>query len=71
MPERTAHRWLVADDKAIAGTAPVAHAHVNSLGRYELNRQPPPTGQLRPLRIIDQADRDIRTPPLGVNGDKH
>lgn len=62
---------LIADDAAIAGVAPVAHAHVNSLGRYELNRQPPPAGQLRPLRMVDDADRAIPTPPLGVNGDKH
>ena len=32
---------VVADD-AVARVAPVAHAHVNSLGRYDLNRQPPP-----------------------------
>lgn len=31
---------LVADDRALAGVAPVTHAHINSLGRYELNRQP-------------------------------
>ena len=31
----------VADNDAIAGVAPVAYAHVNSLGRYDLNRQPP------------------------------
>jgi hypothetical protein len=53
---------------AIAGVALVAHAQVNSLGRYELNRQPPPAGQLRPLRLAD--DLDV-VGPLGVIGDKH
>ncbi len=62
---------LIADDKAIAGVAPVTHAHVNSLGRYELNREPPPVGQLRPLRMVDDADRGVPTPSLGVSGDKH
>ncbi len=63
---------LVADDDAIARVTPVAHAHVNSLGRYELNRQPPPPGHLRPLRTVDDADdREIPTAPLGVSGDKH
>jgi TnpA family transposase len=61
----------LADDTAIAGVAPVAHAHVDSLGRYELNRQPPPAGQLRPLRLLDDIDRAGPTPPLGVSGDKH
>jgi hypothetical protein len=32
---------------------------------------PCPAGQLRALRIVDDADRGIPTPPLGVNGDKH
>ncbi len=63
---------LIADEEAIAGVvAPVTHGHVNSLGRYDLNRQPPPAGQLRPLRVVDDVDRGIPTPPLGVNGDKH
>ena len=62
---------LAADDAAIAGVGPVAHAHVNSLGRYELNRQPPPAGQLRPLRAVEDIDRVGPTPPLGVSGDKH
>jgi TnpA family transposase len=47
-------------------------AHVNSLGRYDLHRQPPPAGHLRPLRRFDDAsDRAVLTPPLGVSGDKH
>ena len=63
---------VVADEDALARVAPVAHAHVNSLGRYDLNRQPPPRGQLRPLRPADHdADRAVPTPPLGVSGDKH
>lgn len=62
---------VVALDAAIAGAAPVAHAHVNSLRRYELNRQPSPAGQLRPLRKVKDLDRGIPTSPLGVNGDKH
>jgi len=67
----TAKPDLVADDQALARVTPVAHAHVNSLGRYELNRQPPPPGQLRPLRMIDDADPRTPTSPLGVSGDKH
>ena len=55
----------VADNDAIAGVAPVAHAHVNSLGRYDLNRQPPAAGQLRPLRLVEDIDRVGPTPPLG------
>jgi hypothetical protein len=52
---------VVADEDALARVAPVTHAHVNTLGRYELNRQPPPRGQLRPLRPADQdADRAVR-----------
>jgi len=62
---------LVADDRALAGVAPVTHAHVNSLGRYELNRQPPAAGQLRPLRLAGEIDRAVPTSPLGVSGDKH
>ncbi|MGA2013502.1 MAG: Tn3 family transposase [Solirubrobacteraceae bacterium] len=63
---------VVADEDALARVAPVTHAHVNSLGRYDLNRQPPPRGQLRPLRPADHdADSAVPTPPLGVSGDKH
>ena len=63
---------VLADDAAIAGVAPLAHAHVNSLGRYELNRKPPPVGALRPLRHAEDDDQlPGLTPPLGVNGDKH
>jgi TnpA family transposase len=63
---------VLADDTAIAGIAPIAYAHVNTLGRYELNRQPPPTGQLRPLRLGEHDEQlPGLTPPLGVNGDKH
>jgi hypothetical protein len=66
------HPDVIADDDVLARVAPVTHAHVNSLGRYELSRQPPPSGQLRPLR---QGDDDtgpaVPTPPLGVSGDKH
>ncbi len=38
----TAQPDVVAAENALARLAPVTHAHVNSLGRYELNRQPPP-----------------------------
>jgi TnpA family transposase len=62
---------VVADDQALSRVAPVTHAHVNSLGRYELGRQPPAAGQLRPLRQRDSDDRAVPTPPLGVSGDKH
>jgi TnpA family transposase len=62
---------LVADDTAIAGVSPIAHAHVNTLGRYDFNRQPPPPGQLRPLRENHDAGPAGLTPPLGVSGDKH
>jgi len=62
---------VVADEAAISGVAPVTHAHVNTLGRYELHRQPPPAGQLRPLRQSDENDGVIPAPPLGVSGDKH
>jgi len=62
---------VVADDAAIAGVAPVTHAHVNTLGRYDLNRRPPISG-LRPLRRVDpDLERGVPTPPLGVSGDKH
>jgi len=67
----TPHRGQPRRVAAIAGVAPVTHAHVNSLGRYELNRQPPPAGQLRPLRHITDDNAALPTPPLGVNGDKH
>jgi len=46
-------------------------AHINSLGRYELNRQPPPAGQLRPLRQSNADDQVVPSPPLGVSDDKH
>ena len=59
---------LVADDAAIAGVAPVAHTHVNSLGRYELDRQPPPAGQLRPLRVVEDIDRLSRGRPENCVG---
>jgi hypothetical protein len=57
---------------AVARVAPVAHAHVNSLGRYDLHRQPPPTGHLRPLRRADEHSEGVLpSPPLGVSGDKY
>ncbi|MDQ6778112.1 MAG: Tn3 family transposase [Actinomycetota bacterium] len=62
---------IVADDQALSRVAPVTHAHVNSLGRYDLDRQPPPPGELRPLRLVDEDDRATPTPPLGMSGDKH
>jgi hypothetical protein len=63
---------VVADEAAVARVAPVAHTHVYSLGRYEIHRQPPPAGRLRPLRRADEAsDRAVLTRPLGVSGDKH
>jgi hypothetical protein len=63
---------VVADESAVARVAPVAHAHFNSLSRYDLHRQPPPAGHLRPLRRadVDDARRGL-TPPLGVSGDKY
>jgi hypothetical protein len=52
-------------------TASIDHAHVNSLGRYDLHRQPP-EGRLRPLRrVVNDDDPDVLTSPLGVSGDKH
>ena len=39
---------VVAHDEALSRVAPVTHAHVNSLGRYELDRQPPPPGPTPP-----------------------
>jgi uncharacterized protein DUF4158 len=69
---RAQTRNVVADETALARVAPVTHAHVNSLGRYDLNRQPPPVGHLRPLRHVEQDNgRGVPTPPLGVSGDKH
>jgi hypothetical protein len=63
---------VVADETALARVAPVTHAHVNSLGRYDLHRQPPRAGHLRPLRVVgDDTDRTVLTPPLGVSGDKY
>jgi hypothetical protein len=63
---------VVADETALARVAPVTHAHVNSLGRYDLHRQPPPGGHLRPLRRADEdSERAVLTRPLGVSGDKH
>ncbi|MCA1678061.1 MAG: transposase, partial [Actinobacteria bacterium] len=65
-------RDVVADETAVARVAPVAHAHVNSLGRYDLHRQPPPAGHLRPLRRADEdTEGTLPSPPLGVSGDKH
>jgi len=63
---------VFADETAVARVAPVTHAHVNSLGRYDLHRQPPPARHLRPLRrLADASNRAVLTPPLGVSGDKH
>lgn len=62
---------VVADEQAVSRVAPVAHAHVNSLGRYELHRQPPPAGRLRPLRETSDDRPATPTPPQGVSGDKH
>jgi hypothetical protein len=63
---------VVADESAVARVAPVAHAHVNSLGRYDLHRQPPSAGHLRPLRRADEdSEPALPSPPLGVSGDKH
>ena len=63
---------VVRDETAVARVAPVACAHVNSLGRYDLHRQPPPAGHLRPLRRVQEVnERAVLTPPLGVSGDKH
>ena len=62
---------VVADERAIARVAPVAHAHVNSLGRYELHRKPPPAGELRPLRTTNNDRPATPTPPQGISGDKH
>lgn len=62
---------LVVDD-TLARQAPVSHAHINSLGRYDLSRQPPPEGRLRPLRrVLDETNQTIPSSPLGVSGDKH
>jgi hypothetical protein len=59
---------VVADEDALARVAPVTHAHVNSLGRYDLNPQPPAAGRLRPLRqAIDAAGDAVPSPPLGVD----
>jgi Tn3 transposase DDE domain len=58
-------------DEALAWIAPVHHAHINSVGRYDLGRHPPPPGQLRPLRTSRPDDRRTPTPRLGVNGDKY
>jgi hypothetical protein len=63
----TAKPDVAADDQALRRVTPVSHAHVNWLGRYDLDRQPPPAGQ---LRRIDEDTRATPTPPLGVNGDK-
>ena len=49
---------VVADETAVARVALVTHAHVHSLGRYDLHRQPPPAGHLRPLRRgVDAENR--------------
>ena len=53
---------VVADETALARVAPVTHAHVNSLGRYDLHREPPPAGHLRPLRRIDEDGRQDARP---------
>jgi hypothetical protein len=59
---------VVADETAVARVAPVAHAHVNSLGRYDLDRQPPAAGRLRPLRqAIHAAGAAVPSPPLGFD----
>lgn len=58
---------------AVVRVAPVAHAHGNSLGRYDLHRLPPRAGHLRPLRRADEDSDPVGlTPPLGDSGDdKH
>jgi hypothetical protein len=62
---------VLTDEQALSRVAPVTHAHVNSCGRSELDHQPPPEGQLRPLRQGGSDDGAVPTPPLGVSGDKH
>jgi hypothetical protein len=62
---------VVADETPVARVAPVT-AHVNTLGRYDLHRQPPPTGRLRPLRrAYEDGDPAVLSPLLGVSGDRH
>lgn len=69
---KATHPHEVASDEAIARLAPVSHGHVNSVGRYDLTAKPPQNGHLRPLRQApDETSRELPTPPLGVNGDKH
>jgi hypothetical protein len=63
---------VVADETAIALVAPVSHVHVNSLGHYDLHRQRPPAGHLRPLRRAGEGGGPgVLAPPLGVSGNKH
>jgi ribosomal protein L32 len=54
---------VVADDQALSRVAPVTHAHVNSLGRYELDRQPPPSR--RRSRRTHQATTARPAPSCG------
>ncbi len=63
---------LMGDDSALARLAPIAHAHINPLGRYRFdNPQGPPPGQLRPLHIGGDEHQARPTSPIGVSGDKH
>jgi hypothetical protein len=54
---------VVADETAVARVAPVTHAHVNSLGRYDLHRESPHAGHLRER---DQRPATEELPPACV-----
>lgn len=69
---------MVVDETAVARVA-TGHTRarqptkLNQLARrYDLHRQPPPAGHLRPLRQVAVASEgSALTLPLGVSGDKH
>jgi TnpA family transposase len=59
---RSTHPSEVARDDAIARLAPVSHAHVNSVGRYDLTAKPPQDGHRRQTLSVVFRATDGATP---------
>jgi hypothetical protein len=62
---------LPPDETGASAPAPASRL-LSGLEAGGRRRQPPPAGQLRPLRRVDDdIHRAVPTPSLGVSGDKH